>query len=209
MSTVVCVLKSGGHYTPEWAWKLKAGVEQYLPGADFRCLTDMEGVPGAVPLLKDRPGWWSLPEWYRPLFEGRVIALGLDTLIVGDLSELAAYDGPLAGIDDLYRPRHLASGVMTWRGDEAAHLWEAFDEQAGHVMAHFRRHDLWLRTVAPDAERLQDHVSGIYSYKAHCRGGLPEDAVIVCGHGRPRFDDPGAGWAHEWWRGLPSGEAVA
>lgn len=131
MSTVVCVLKSGGHYTPEWAWKLKAGVEQYLPGADFRCLTDMEGVPGAVPLLKDRPGWWSLPEWYRPLFEGRVIALGLDTLIVGDLSELAAYDGPLAGIDDLYRPRHLASGVMTWRGDEAAHLWEAFESKPG------------------------------------------------------------------------------
>lgn len=212
--TVVCVLRLGGPvYTDlSWARKLRHGVQTFLPEAKFVCLTN---DPIGSPLLHDgqhqeyqplaHPEWsgfWSLVNWWQPgRFTGRVLAVGLDTLFVGDASEIAAYDGPVAGIHDFYHPGTLASGVMSWTGDECAPLYHEFEEFGNAIRDHHGRMDPWMRRRLLHAEKLQDHFPNqIVSLKAHCANGIPKNARIVCGHGQPRLNSPRAGWAYDYWR---------
>ena len=48
-------------------------------------------------------------------------------------------------------------------------------------------------------EFMVDVVPGIYSYKVHCRGGCPPDAMAVLFHGSPKAPDL-QGWALEWFQ---------
>jgi hypothetical protein len=41
---------------------------------------------------------------------------------------------------------------------------------------------------------------GIYSYKVDCENGLPEDAKVVCFHGKPYIQDVEDSWVKENWR---------
>jgi hypothetical protein len=202
--TALTVLRSGGDFTAEWARKLMHALAEHLPGAAFRCLTDMDGVPGAVPLKNDWPGWWAKLEMLRPEHAtGRVLAMDLDTLPVGDLSELASYAGEFALIRDMNNGRRLQSGLMAFRagpGTEAARLYELFRSDAPNWMRKYRGDGEWLAAHAR-ADALQDLFPGqVVSLKRHARRFVPEGARLVLGHGKPRFSDPRAGWAHERWR---------
>ena len=134
----------------------------------------------------------------------RVIAVGLDTLLIGDLSDLANYDGRPAGIRDFFRPNVLASGVMTWRGNELSHIYDAFQRDPDGIRKRYNRMDPWLRSQFVIPTYLQDHYPNqIFSYKAHARKGPPEGARIVCFHGRPAITEtPLGGWARREWNRL-------
>lgn len=200
MTTVACVYRTDGAYTAEWVHALKSGLDECLGGHRFACLTDDPAVPAewTVPLVHGWPGWWSKLELFRPgLFSGRVLYLDLDTLPVGDLSDLASYDGPFAMLSDFYRPERAESGVMAWDGDECAGIYSRFlrEGQRGES-----RDGRWLANRFLSV-RLQDRFPGqIASLKVHARDQVPPDARLVCGHGRPKFDTPEAGWAHALWR---------
>jgi len=93
MPTVVCVLKKGGTYTPEYVQRLKKGVENNTTiGYNFVCLTDDESVSGIceVKLLKHRwDGWWSKIELFNPEMElDNTVYVDLDTVILGNIDEL-------------------------------------------------------------------------------------------------------------------------
>lgn len=153
------------------------------------------------PLKHSWPGVWSIANWYDPtLFEGRVFAVGLDTLFVGDLSEIGAYDGPRAGIRDFYDPNSLASGVMTWVADETADVYADFCANAGAAMANYGRHDPWLRERHEFAFLQDEFLGQIVSFKEDCRFAITENARIMCFHGNPRPSDPAAGYAHHMWK---------
>lgn len=202
MITVACVLRSGGIYTPEWVYALRRGVARHLDDFNFLCLTDLALAVPWEPLEHSWPGWWSKLELFRPgLFKGPVLYLDLDTLPVGDLNEIASYRGSLAQISDFYQPKMAASGVMAWTpGPHTEAIYRAFVAE-GRVPA--GRSDYWYAKHAPKPERLQDLYPGqIVSLKAHARERAPQGARLVCGHGKPRFDDPAAGWAHRAWREL-------
>lgn len=209
MTTVACVLRSGGDFSATWVERLRAGVSRHLSLPHrFVCLTDVPDhrIPGVVriPHRNDWPKWWPKVSLFRAgLFAGPVLYLDLDTLPVGSLDALAGYSGPLAMLSDFYQPHMAASGVMAWtpsRETEAIH--EAFmADPAGVMRRHRARMDLWFRTVCPKPVRLQDEFPGqIVSLKAHARKWAPEGASIVCGHGHPRFSSPDAGWAHDVWK---------
>src|SRR5690606_14625886 len=144
---------------------------------------------------------------FRPgLFAGPVLYLDLDTLVTGDLSDIASYRGPFAIARDFYAPKRGQSCVMAWTPDEqTAALWEHF---MGDPKGHMRRitamgDQTFINQRIPNPPKLQDmYPNQIVSYKVHARGGLPDGARLVCGHGEPRFSDPSAGWAHEAWRDL-------
>lgn len=197
----------------------------------FKCLTDvvkdvqrLELEPDRVtiePLAHDWPGWWSKLELFETV-DDVVLCLDLDTIIVGDPSpiiEAVQGKGGLHMLQDFYRPHLLQSGIMAWTGDM---FWpiEAFYEVLKHG-AHFAPHSgalrlidrgvtyrgdgEWLHHTAKALERnvsaIQDHVSGIYSYKVHVKdSGLPEDARLVCFHGKPRPRDVAdERWVREHW----------
>lgn len=198
MITYACVLRSGGIYDAEWVRKLSAQVARHATKPHrFVCLSDVDVPCERIHLTEGWPGWYSKLELFRPgHFDGPVIYLDLDTLVLGDLSPLEAYaDGPLATLSDFYRPQMSASGVLCWSDDP-----ELWDVRPKAVTAR-RRMDLWLDKHGP-WRRIQDGVDGVYSLKAHARSGPPEGAMLVCGHGNPRFSDPAAGWAHRYWSSI-------
>lgn len=206
--TIACVLKLGGHYTREWVHALKRGLAKHAPPHDFVCLTDDCGVSPVwrVPLKHPWPSWWSKLNLFAPgQFTGPTVYLDLDTLVVSDLSDLCSYTGDFAMLSDFYRPKVAQSGVMLWtpnRKTEA--MYETFRDDAAAYMKQFRGDGEYLRSSYPGIgpQRIQEMFDGqVVSYKVHAREGPPDGARLVCGHGRPRFDDPKAGWAHTYWRG--------
>jgi hypothetical protein len=153
-----------------------------------------------VPLLHDWPGWWSKVEVFR--LPGLVLYLDLDTLPVGDLSRFGGYRGRLAVLSGFYRPEIVASGVMLFEGGpHTAAIYDAFRADPERIMREHRpRSDYWYAKVMHAPDRLQTLYPGaLVSYKRHARRGIPDGASLVCGHGRPRFDDPATGWAHALW----------
>jgi hypothetical protein len=201
--TVACVLRSGGEYRPEHVMALRDGVREHLAAPhDFVCLSDVD-VPGVwtLPLRHRFPGWWSKLELVQPhRFTGRIVYIDLDSVIVGDLSALAAYAGPFAMLSDFLRPERPASGVMAWDADADADapraIWDNWvRDPEGHMYAHQGGGDqAFIRSVVGDGvDRLQDHVPGqLVSYKVHCKDGVPDGARVVSAHGRPKP------WDAEW-----------
>lgn len=204
MITIATVLRSGGPvYDERWVHALRAGVAEYLKAPHrFVCLSDVE-VPGVetAPLAHDFPGWWAKIELFRPgVFEGPTLYMDLDTLPVGWLLDLTTYDGPLAMLSDFNRPRLAQSGVMAFRpGPVTEALWEDWIKRPGDHMSAYRGDGEWLHDHT-NPDRLQDLFPGqIVSFKLHARGDAPGGARLVCGHGRPRFTEQKAGWAHAMW----------
>ena len=206
--TVACVLRMGGDFDPLWVWALKRGLSRWMPaGYEFVCLTDAPGGMGqwGRRLQYGWPKWWSKMELFRPgLFDGPVLYMDLDTLPVGDLSDLAGYTGQFAMISDLLRKTTLQSGVLaftpgplTWR------FWEQWSANPAGYMKRYRGDGEWLAVHVPKADRLQNLYPGqIVSLKRDAKKAAPPKARLVCGHGRPRLSDPTAGWAHKAWKSL-------
>jgi len=204
--TIACVLKSGGDFDRRWAEALRAGMDEYAPRHTFACLTDTPSKEYDIPLTHGWPKWWAKLELFRPgLFSGKVFYCDLDTLPVGDLGQIASYDGPLAMLNDFYRPARAQSGVMIFTPSRADDIWNAWMQSPADNMRRYRGDGEWLHAHT-EPDRLQDLFPGqIVSLKAHCNprkanSKPPKDARLLCGHGRPRFSDPRARWAHEMWR---------
>lgn len=196
MTTIVCVLKSGGDYRPAHVAKLQQAVKRYSPGSRFLCLTDIDGLDcPTVPLKYDWPGWWSKMELFRPDIRGALFYIDLDCVVVGDLSDLVAIRGP-AIMRDVYRPDGLQSSIMAIPARAKKEIWQAFiaDPQANMDACTVRWskwgdqgfiEGFWL----DKAKRFQDELPGqVLSYKADnvARTGVPEGARVIVFHGRPR-----------------------
>lgn len=219
--TVACVLRSGGDFGPRWVDALRRGVNTHLKRHRFVCLTDDDGVGlWGERLAHGFQGWWSKVELFRPgLLTGRVLYLDLDTLPVGDLSEIAAYDGPLAVLSDFYQgSKMIGTGVMAWTpGEHTERIYRAFTEDAEGIMGRGGRSDHFYRRHMGDVDRLQSLFPGQIVTLKPIHGehpdpkqhGPPEGARLVCGHGRPRLSDPAAGWAHRLWRDRANGQRRA
>ena len=132
-------------------------------------------------------GWWGKISLFEPRrFQGRCLYFDLDTVIVGSLDDIAGYRGDFAGISDFYHPEHLQSAIMAWEADKYFWLYERW-EAAGHPQFHPMGDQGWIEQMVPNGERLQTFFPNqIVSFKAHCLGGVPGDARVVCFHGVPR-----------------------
>lgn len=193
---------------------LRVGLTIHAPkGFRFAVMTDDPSVgPWAIPFRHGWSGWWSKLELFRPgVFDGPVLYMDLDTIPVGDLSSLVelAAGGGRAILADFYQPtRMVGSGVMCWTPD--ATTAAAYDAARDARFTMSGRLDYYLRGPFGDATRIQDVVPGVVSLKP-LRGPRPiehpqPDDILVCGHGRPRFHDPAAGWAHRVWLARSRGE---
>lgn len=130
--TVACVWVQGNvPYGVEYVTRLKAMVAKHLPVAhQFVCLTDrpwelpadVESIP--IPSVGTMFGWWAKIQLFSPSrFDGRVLYLDLDTLIVGDLNWVAQFPSSFALIPDAgsFQPKthhrvvkRFNSSVMVW-----------------------------------------------------------------------------------------------
>jgi hypothetical protein len=188
---ILCVLRSGGDYCPEHVLRLQAQLAA-VGETDFACLSDVliEGVE-TIPLRYDWPGWWAKLELFRPDLRGDFLFLDLDMSIVGPIREIGER-GVLSIMRDVYRPGGLQSSIMFLPEHVRGHIWQEWSRSPEGWRARYRNggdqaflERFWLRK----AKRLQDMIPGaIVSFKADdVQGrGIPENARVICFHGKPR-----------------------
>jgi len=212
MLTVACVLRSGGEYEPWHVRALRDGVAEHLPDAHrFICVTDTDvGDIEARPLRHDWPGWWSKVElWHPDNFTGRVLYFDLDTAIVGDLSDLASYDGPFAMMNDLGHPpggtgdqKWGASGVMAWAATPrlSRDIYETFTRMSESAMAGRERagDQHWIAGSVSEAwddlRKLYPGQIQSWKFTAGRNQPLPPQTRVLCWHGTPKPWNPEVGW---------------
>jgi hypothetical protein len=194
----------------EYVTKLFEGIRRHAgAGVNFVCVTDApETVPNWVGVKNCPPGikgWWAKISLFKPgMFDlgERIVAIDLDTIITGDLSEIAGYDGCFAGIRDFYYPARLQSAIMAWEAGSLNHIWTAWDE-GGRLQFDPRGDQCWIEKMQPEPDFFQDFAPGqIVSFKADCWrvGRVPEGARVVCFHGRPRPHECQARFIRDLWR---------
>lgn len=156
---------------------------------------DSNLVDESIKLKHAYPGWWSKIELFRPdIFDGQVFYLDLDTVIVRNIDHILSFRPYFAGIRDLYHRTFLQTGVMTWHSQYNTHLYENFVPRSHRVMSNYTEGDAkWIRENVYNYKYISDQFpKEIVSYKANClqkdekRVIVPNDASIICFHGRPR-----------------------
>jgi len=197
MLTVVCVLKSGGDFDEDYVFALREGVEKNLDiPHEFVCYTDtkIKGVRIRF-LTENLEGWFSKFEVFRE--HGPVLYLDLDTVVTGELGSLAqdvcSSPDTFWMLEAFNVRRKWASGIMAWTGDW---LWLTL-----HCKRYSGLYDMDQDCIAKalgdkrrEARVIERRRYGIYSYKHHCREELPDDAKIVCFHGKPRPKEVEESW---------------
>lgn len=209
MSLIVAsVLRSGGQYTPAHVRTLRAMVKRHLPLEHRFCvLTDQteafdwtggdHGI-NAIPFLSDWPHWFSKINLFGSIFNAwlpdRILYFDLDTVICGDLSEMASRKEPLIVQGDTYRrpPKTqkigYQSSIMAWDAGTLTHVYDSFAANPAEAMATVGKigDQLWLELKAPGATFWEVTNPGqTVSYKKQCMNGrLPKDARVVDFHGK-------------------------
>lgn len=215
MLTVLTVLRSGGGYTSEWVDKLKRGVGRGLTIPHrFVCLSDVDVNCERIRLKHDWPGWWSKIEMFRPeVIIGPTLYLDLDTVITGQLDEIATLEYPFAMLRNFHQPDFVGSGVMWFKDAESVphKVYEKFARMPDAYIAHHDRVKVGshlgdqafifdtLHSMGKEIPHIQDQFHGIMSYKYHCRTYLPPDTSIVCFHGPPRLFEVKNEWVKKYW----------
>lgn len=200
---VAIVLRSGGEFKPAHVERLHKHIAMHLPSADVVCLSDVDVSCQRIPLIHGWPGWWSKMELFRPDVEGDLFYMDLDTSIVGSLADFANVDR-LTVLSDFYFPQRVQSSLMFIPEHERAAIWEAWIADPDRHMRECTTRERWGdqgflgQFWQNRAQRWQDVLPGqAISYKCHVRkstrsdkefgdGTLPENARVVCFHGKPR-----------------------
>ena len=131
-------------------------------------------------------GWWAKLEIFKYFPVGdRVLYFDLDTVVTGNIDDLASYDGEFMALSDWYHPEVINSSVMLFESGTANNIYDKWVElKKPKLMGGDQQ---WIYMMKPAAKRIQtDFQNRVVSYKAHCKNGVPKTASVVCFHGNPR-----------------------
>ncbi len=196
--TVVCVYRPGGGFSYDYVIRLRDGVREHSYIHDrFVCLSTQKLRNVETIQLKHHwPGYWSKLELFRPgLFSGRVAYLDLDTMIVGDISDIIADDSEFGcGTNWKGGGTEINSSFMTWDADkDFSCLYTKFDPV---VIPQYEKS--WKRwgdqgfiqdnLPVPFTSLYEKYPGRIVSYKETVLklGKVPREADMVVFHGKPR-----------------------
>lgn len=205
--TIACVLRSGGDYDEKYVRIMERMLGRNLTVPyQFVVLTDMDMKgPHVIKLIKKFPGWWSKLELFR--LEGPVLYIDLDTIILDNIDGLARSVSSMASGDfwmlapfnHSRREKGIwASGVMAWHGD-FRYLIDDYDRKSFdgwdqiYITRMLSKHNVVIKPIG--------QYSKIISFKRHCQNSLrkPDDAEIVCFHGKERPHTVNIKWVTESW----------
>lgn len=127
------------------------------------------------------------------LFGKQVLCLDLDTIIIGDLTDIMNYDGEFCTLSKIYKkdPIELGGGIIGFKAGQAnkEHFWDSFIVDVEYVEQLTQgRERMWFTEVAVDiADRWDKIVPGqMISYKLQAKLGIWGDARIIYCHGSQR-----------------------
>lgn len=214
MRTIACVLHTGAfrnrravlRYRPNHVQWLQRMIQRFVKVPHrFVCLSNVD-VPGVevIPLRDNFPGWWSKIELFRE-FEN-AFYLDLDTVVVGDITEMVEYPHKFTVLQKLSTPKsgNMNSGVLAWGGDYS-YIYHEFSKNPqkyiaecvtsdnwgdqGFIQGVQRKHGGWetFQELFPD--RIVSHKINMKQ-----RGNPPKGCSIVCFHGQPKPWDRKLSW---------------
>lgn len=192
---ILCVLRSGGIYTPWHVRRLLDQLNRHTPGPPIICLTDMDvDFCRTERLRHDWPGWFAKLELFR--LPGPALYLDLDVTVHGDLTPMLdlAKQHPMIACPDFMGPGSVNSSVLAWSGD-ANHLYRAFSaDPERHIRRHSKPGPQWS-----DQAFIAEHWPGpialwrdllpgrVLSHKAdRLQGADMSRCVIEVFHGDPK-----------------------
>jgi len=135
----------------------------------------------------DLPGWWSKMNAFSPnVLSGDVLLIDLDTVVLS-MPDMPAQTTVLR---DWNEPSIMNSSLVFVTEADRERVWRAWSAGPRRHMRDNMRWPKWgdqgfLQDYIGGAQKWQD-LANVYSYKEHCRDGLPVDAQVVCFHGDPR-----------------------
>jgi hypothetical protein len=206
MNLLVTYFQESKKFSQGYVQRMKSMCERNcsLP-FQFLSLTS-SSIPGitSLPPLVQLPGWWGkLSLFTHPEIVAfdNILYLDLDSVVVGSIDELWGMESP-SFLGDFYEPRFLATGIMFWKKGDLQEIGGVFARRSESYMREFEYggDQMFLRYFLKSWNKVQDQVSGIYSYKVDCENGLPEDAKVVCFHGKPWLHEVNEPWIKENWR---------
>jgi hypothetical protein len=201
MLTVACVLRSGGDFDAEYVERLCAGVAEHLPIEHrFICLSDVPVPCERIQLRHDWPGWWAKMELFAPGLAGGVLYFDLDTVINGDLTDIASV-GRLTMLNGFYDSRKklgtgqrpvAGTGLMYLTEADRAEIWTSWIKAPVFHMKQYRGDQNFIDPIVGHRAARWDVIAPgqVVSYKLNVRPASgAENARAVCFHGKPRPRD--------------------
>ena len=77
----------------------------------------------------EEEGWWAKLELFKAFPKGeRVLYFDLDTVITGNIDDIASYSGDFIALTDFYHPRNIGSGVMAWEAGKEDKIYDKWVE---------------------------------------------------------------------------------
>jgi hypothetical protein len=222
---VVC-LKWGTKYGPEYVNKLYGALKRNttLPFT-LHCFTeDATGINKNVvihPLkYKGIDGWWNKLYLFSNEvdLDGRILFIDLDTLITGNIDDMLKVDKGFVMLKDFFYPLqdNNGSGLMSFDLKQNVDVWGSFiaNPKAAVQQLHPHGDQKWIVKFVKDITHWQTILPNqVYSFKIHCGSGLPNNARIICYHGKPSIPEsiaqsnvaqgrrlPPSPWVKEYWR---------
>jgi hypothetical protein len=205
---IVC-LKWGTKYGPEYVNRLYAGVKRNTSVPfKFWCFTeDSAGIDSEVhiaplPFSNQLETWWNKLYLFSdniPIPKGETIFyVDLDTLIVGNIDHVLTrnYTRLVILRDFFYgiakSANNYGSGLMLWKHGLYNSVWQKFIESSKKNVEEAGSYgdQWWIEKQIKKVFFWQDiFPNQIVSFKVHCRTGLPENAKIICYHGKPSIPE--------------------
>lgn len=189
MVTILTVLRSSREFAPEQVYRI---YEQTRP-LPFLCISDVSLTVPHIMMEHNWERWWGKIEAFK-IF-GPVLYMDLDTAIVGELTPLldAAETHDFIMLKPFSKRRKgWASGLMAWNGNMGA-LYDRFAKSPSLYMKQCTTFNNWgdqgfisnHAHIRP--QTWQSLLPGkVVSWKHDCKNGIPDEASIICFHGRPR-----------------------
>ena len=217
MITVATVF-AGTKYTQDYVKRLELAVSKHLTIPHrFVCLTDQpdELDCETLPIPLDLEAWWGKVALFGDLIPERILFFDLDTVIVGNIDDFARYEGDLAIIRPFYRNSGFASGVLNIGPGAHRNVWHLFRKSPERAIQFCAENadppwnngdQRWLELTVSNADYWQELLPGqLVSYKVHCSesGEKPDNARVICFHGKPDPHEVEDEWIVSNWR-LPA-----
>ena len=160
-----------------------------------------------LPVTNNWPGWWVKMNLFSPEMEKYrpFLYIDLDTAIVGSLDEIVPESkDQFITLEDFYQPYKLASGMM-WipaNSDKIKKIWNEWSKDPHRIIRKYRGDQEFIRSVTKQDTFWQSLTRKVFSFKP--RAGwlktLPEGAVVVCFHGKPRIRNANVDWVNKYIR---------
>lgn len=155
-----------------------------------------------MPLKNNQPGTWARIALYAPEMEEYrpCLYIDLDTAVTGSLEKLIDIipdKNKFITLEDFWQKKHLATGLM-WMPKNCEKIKMIYQSFKG---AEGSRMDRYIRRITKADLYWQDFTNTIHDFKPGKRRyleKLPENANLVCFHGKPRIWDSNLDWVNKY-----------